>query len=185
MEIIGWIRYGDKAACGATVIEASSAEISYNKGYSFEGARMACRKNCIIIEGFPSAFLSNGRRQVIHGMLTSGGCPLQSTLNDIDGVGNEDGKEIFPAFVQDENGGWKGIYPPAQEHEQAYDEYFMIMDEKSCAPAKNRFYRITLDTGEVIEGHTDEEGLTQYATSDKRVALTLEIAPQQEIQVGD
>jgi uncharacterized protein (DUF2345 family) len=81
--------------------------------------------------------------------------------------------------------GWTGIHPPPQEHDQAYDEYFVLMDEKSSAPACNRFYRITLDTGETIEGHTDDEGRTQYATSDKRVAMTIELSPQHEIQVGE
>lgn len=182
MEIIGWIRYGDKAACGGTVIEASPDEISYGKAYTFKGARMACRKNCVIAEGFPHAILSNGRSQVIHGMVTSGGCPLQSTLNDIDGVGNESGEEIYPAFVPDEDGGWKGIYPPPEQHDQAYDEYFILVDDKNGTPAKNRFYRITLDTGEVIEGYTDEEGRTHYATSDKRLPLTIEIAAASEMQ---
>jgi hypothetical protein len=85
---------------------------------------------------------------------------LVSTLNDIDGVGNESGQEIHLAFIPDGEGGWTGILPPAQEHDQAYDEYFILMDEKSGTPASNRFYRIALDTGETIEGYTDDEGRT-------------------------
>jgi hypothetical protein len=74
--------------------------------------------------------------------------------------------------------------PPPQEHDRAFDEY-ILLDKASGAPARNRFYRITFESGEAIEGHTDDVGRTQYATSDKRVALSLDIAPQHEIQVGD
>jgi uncharacterized Zn-binding protein involved in type VI secretion len=107
MKIRGWIRFGDKAACGGTVIEASAAEISNGRGYAFQGARMACRKKgCVIAEGYPLSTLSNGRCQVLHGMVTSNNCPLESTLNDIDGIGNGGGEEIHAAFVPDRDGGW-------------------------------------------------------------------------------
>lgn len=182
MKIIGWIREGDKASCGGTVVEGDQTCTSHGRAYSFQGARMACRKNCVIADGFIRSTLTNGRSQVIHGMVTSGGCPLQSTLNDIDGVGNEGGEEIHPAFAPDEDGGWKGIYPPPQEHDQAYDEYFIVIDDKSGTPACNRFYRITLDTGDTIEGYTDDEGRTQYATSNKRRPLTIKVAPALEMQ---
>lgn len=186
MNIIGWIREGDKAACGGTVVEGDQTCISRGRAYSFQGAHMACRKkNCVIAEGFVRSTLNNGRSQVIHGMMTSGRCPLQSTLNNIDGVDNVSGEAIHSASLPDTSGGWKGIAPPAQEHDQAFDEYFIIIDEKNGTPARNRFYRITLDTKEIMEGYTDEEGRTAYATSDKRLALTLEIALQHEIQVGD
>ncbi len=94
MKIIGWIRYGDMAACGGTVVEGDQTCISYGRAYTFQGARMACRKNCVIADGFMRSTLTNGRSQVIHGMVTSGGCPVYSTLNDIDGVGNESGGSI-------------------------------------------------------------------------------------------
>jgi uncharacterized Zn-binding protein involved in type VI secretion len=185
MKIIGWIREGDKAACGGTVVEGDPNCTGEGVAYSFQGARIACRKNCVIAGGFTSFTLTNGRAKVIHGMLTSSGCPLLSTLNGRDGVGNDGGEEIHPAFALDGNGGWKGIYPPPQEHDKAYDEYFIVIDDKSGTPARNRFYRMTLDTGEILEGHTDEEGRTQYAKSDTRIVLTLDIAPQHEIQIGD
>lgn len=92
MKIIGWIRYGDKTACGGTVVEGLPNCTSHGRAISFQGARIACRKGCVIVEGFPRATLPNGRPRVIHGMVTSGGCPCYSTLNDIDGVGNESGE---------------------------------------------------------------------------------------------
>jgi hypothetical protein len=47
---------------------------------------MACRKACVIAEGYPHSLLSNGAAQVLDGQLTSGGCRLISTLNGVDGV---------------------------------------------------------------------------------------------------
>lgn len=182
MNIIGWIRYGDATACGGTVAEGDPYCTSYGRAYAFQGARIACRQSCVITEGLQQYTLPNGRSMVTHGMVTSNGCPLLSTLNDIDGVCNDSGKEIQPAFAPDGDGRWRAIDPPPQEHGQAYDEYFIVMDEQSGTPARYRFYRMTLDTGEIIEGYTDDEGRTRYATSDKRCALTIEVAPASEIQ---
>lgn len=183
MKIIGWIREGDRAACGATVMEGDPTCRSHGRAYAFVGARMACPKNCVIAQGFVRSTLTNGRAQVIHGMKTSRGCPLVSTLNDIDGVGSEG--EVHAAFAPDADGGWRGISPPEGGHEAVHDEYFIIVDKETQVPARNRMYRITLDSGEIIEGQTDDEGRTKYATSDKRTALKLELAPQGEIQIGN
>jgi uncharacterized Zn-binding protein involved in type VI secretion len=94
MKIIGWIRQGDKAACGGTVSEGSTEEFSGGVGYAFQGAHMVCSGSCVIAEGYPNSTLSNGKPQVLHGQLTSGGCALFSTLNEIDGVANEGGRTV-------------------------------------------------------------------------------------------
>lgn len=121
MKIIGWIRYGDKAACGGTVIEGDQTCRSHGRAYAFQGARVACRKDCIIAEGFPSSTLTNGRAQVIHGMKTSAGCPLHSTLNDIDGVGNAGGEAVAEKHFLNAEGVWMPIKEPEQ-YEAPYDE---------------------------------------------------------------
>lgn len=185
MAILGWIRLGDKASCGGTVVESEQTSISHGKPHAFQGARLSCRKNCRIAEGHQTSVLPNGRNKVIHGMTTSGGCPLVSTLNGVDGVENQSGQESNAAFVPDGQGNWRGISPPSCTHEQAYDEYFVLLDEESGAPARNRYYRITLDTGQAMEGFTDAEGRTQYAVADKSVPLKIEIGHQHEIQVGE
>jgi uncharacterized Zn-binding protein involved in type VI secretion len=99
MQIIGWVREQDRADCGGTVVEGDSFTISDGRPYAFQGARMACKKNCVIAEGYALSTLTNGGR-VIHGMKTSGGCPLISTLNGVDGVGNEGGDAVAPKFDQ-------------------------------------------------------------------------------------
>lgn len=171
MKIIGWIRYGDKAACGGTVVEGDQTCTSYGRAYAFQGARMACRKHCVIVEGFPRSTLTNGRAQVIHGMVTSNGCPLQSTLNDIDGVGNESGEETPIRFVQNDEGEWVG------KMNEGYDQHFVLTDEETGQPLANRHYRMTCN-GKVIEGKTDSNGKTEKVSSDDPAEVTIEIMPE-------
>lgn len=154
MKIIGWIRLGDKAACGGTVIEASVVETSHGRGYSYQGARMACNKNCLIAEGFLRSTLSNGRCQLTHGQVTSGGCPLQSTLNDIDGVGNEAGESIAGKHFLNADGEWAGVKPP-ELHEDVYDEQPQLL---ALPIGGVPYYVKTLD-GRTFSGTTGEDGL--------------------------
>jgi uncharacterized Zn-binding protein involved in type VI secretion len=87
MEILrGWVRALDRADCGGTVAEGGPCDTSDGIEYTFQGARMSCRKNCTIADGYPESILSNGAAQVLDGQKTSGGCRLISTLNGVDGV---------------------------------------------------------------------------------------------------
>ena len=75
-----WTQEEAARLCGQT-----QPRISYGRAYAFEGSHMACRKNCVIVEGFPRSTLPNGRPQVIHGMMTSNGCPLIEGMTESDG----------------------------------------------------------------------------------------------------
>jgi uncharacterized Zn-binding protein involved in type VI secretion len=85
----GWLRLGDQADCGGTVAEGSACDTSDGIGYTFQGARMSCRKHCTIADGYPQSILSNGAAQVLDGQKTSGDCRLISTLNGVDGVAGD------------------------------------------------------------------------------------------------
>ena len=173
MEIIGWIRYGDKAACGGTVVEGDLSCTSYGRPYSFQGARMACRKNCVIVEEFVSSTLTNGRSQVIHGMKTSGGCPLQSTLNNIDGVGNESGHATASKFYQTTEGNWLPKYEPEHFTEDSPDEQVRAVDAKTGEPIPDLAYFIEAPDGSTYADHTDEEGLCERVTTYQPEELTV------------
>lgn len=153
MKIIGWIRYGDKAACGGTVIEGDQTCLSHGRAYAFQGARMACRKNCIIAHGFPRSTLTNGRPQVIHGMKTSAGCPLQSTLNDIDGIGNASGETVAEKYYLNAEGDWAPLKEP-ERCAVPYDE-----QPKLDAPTIDGlpWYVQTMD-GRTFSGRTGPDG---------------------------
>jgi uncharacterized Zn-binding protein involved in type VI secretion len=167
MSIIGWIREGDKAACGGKVAEGLSTCTGRGVPYTFQGARMACRKHCVIAEGFSRSTLANGRSRVIHGMKTSGGCPIYSTLNEIDGVGTEGGQAVPLGFIQDHNGQWVGnTAGVSSSTPQAYDEQFLLRGGDG-RPLANTYYTAKLASGELIYGETDDEGKTQrFYTSD-------------------
>lgn len=88
MERVMWIREGDRAACGGMVIEGDEDCTSHGLAHAFEGARLICKKRCVIAEGVSRPMLTNGRKAVVHGMKTSAGCQLLSTLNDHEGAVN-------------------------------------------------------------------------------------------------
>jgi uncharacterized Zn-binding protein involved in type VI secretion len=175
VKIIGWIREGDKAACGGKVAEGLNTCIGRGLPYSFEGAHMACRNNCVIAEGFSRSILSNGRSRVIHGMKTSGGCPLYSTLNDIDGVGDESDEAIPLGFIQDHNGDWVGnAAGVTSSTRQPYDEQFLLIGGDG-RPLTRTYYTAKLESGELVYGETDDDGRTQrfYTADAHRIEIHL------------
>ncbi|MDR9834068.1 PAAR domain-containing protein [Herbaspirillum huttiense] len=171
MKIVGWIRYGDKTACGGTVMQGDPTCISYGKPYAFQGALIACRKKCIIADAYPLSTLTNGRAMVIHGMKSSTGCPIQSTLNNIDGVGVDDNTQIPLRFVQDEAGEWIG------KMNEGYDQHFLLKDDVLGELLADRHYRMTFK-GNVLEGKTDSSGKTQKVAFDDPADVTIEVMPE-------
>ena len=164
MGIIGWIRQGDKASCGATVIDGSPTDISHGRPYTYMGAQMACRKRCVITEGYPLATLPNGQPQVLHGHCTSGGCPLISTLNGIDGVGTDDSQAIAVGFREksfdDGTSQWVPVYEPLTRAQCDYDQH-LILEDQDGNPLDGVPYRITDARGAIIDGTTGADGRTE------------------------
>ncbi|WP_429298000.1 PAAR domain-containing protein [Paraburkholderia sp. GAS199] len=85
MKVRGWIREGDKAACGATVTQGDPTFSSHGQHVSFDGATMSCAKRCHVVAGANNSTLPSGQCKVLHGDKTSASCPLVSTLNDMHG----------------------------------------------------------------------------------------------------
>lgn len=160
MRLLGWIREGDKAACGGTVAEGNPATISHGRAVSYQGARMICRKKCVIAEGVMGGWVDNGRRNVHHGMLTSGGCPLQSTLNDVSGYRNDGGAAIPLSFAQDQNGQWVG-----DTFEEQTGKRFLVKDSESGEVLSNRKFIAMVD-GVKQEGTTDSKGYAHVDAHD-------------------
>lgn len=173
MEIIGWVRELDHAACGGTVVEGDPFTISDGRPYAFQGARMTCKKNCVIAEGYAFSTLTNGCSQVIHGMKTSGGCPLISTLNDIDGVGNEGGDAIASRFYQTTEGEWLPKFGPEHVTEESPDEQVRAIDAKTGKPIPELAYYIEAPDGSTYTGYTDADGLCERVTTYQPEQLTV------------
>ena len=171
MNIIGWIRQGDQAACGGTVAEGEPTFVSDGLAFAFQGAAMSCQKNCVISEGFDGSRIGNSRCRVLHAMKTSAGCPLLSTLNGRDGVSNASGEAPPVRFVRDDSGEW------AAKSNDGYDQHFLLRDQQTGAPLSNRHYRLSCN-GKTIEGNTDAEGKTAKLAADDPSDVLIEIMPE-------
>lgn len=128
--------------------------------YSFEGARMACPNNCVIAEGYSHSILPNRRSRVIHGMRTSGGCPLYSTLNDTDGVNNQGGAVIPLSFVQDHDGEWVGDTFAEQTGKR-----FLGKHSETGEPLPDGKF-VAVVAGKKQEGITDKNGYAHVDAKD-------------------
>jgi hypothetical protein len=100
------------------------------------------------------ATLTNGRSQVINGMMTSGGCPFYSTLNDRDGVCDEQGESVAEKHFLNADGKWTPVQEPAPE-DAPYDEQTKL---ESLPIEGVPYYIETLD-GRTFSGRTSPDGL--------------------------
>jgi uncharacterized Zn-binding protein involved in type VI secretion len=169
MRIIGWIRKDDFAACGATVLEGVEFVKSMGRPVAVVGAKISCSKGCVIAEGYERSKV-NGVAKVLHGMKTSCGCPLISTLNDKDGVTNTSGEEVPIRFVE-ENGQWVG------KTNEGFDQQFVLHDEATGDILMHRGYSIECE-GRVIEGRTDGEGKTERIEMSDPANIKITIMPE-------
>ena len=56
-----------------------------------------------------------------------------------------------------------------------YDEAFILVDEKSGAPLRDKLYRIEREDGSLVSGRTDAEGRTALILSDHAEKLSIEV----------
>lgn len=153
MKIVGWVRKGDKTACGGTIVEGVPNCTSHGQQIAFQGARVSCSKGCVIAEGFSDSTLPNGSVRVLHGMRTSGGCPCYSTLNDIDGVAAGGGAIVDKHFLN-ADGKWAPVKDP-EPHEDHYDERTQLV----APPIEGMPYYIETMDGRTFSGRVEADGL--------------------------
>ena len=168
--ILGWIRFGDKAACGGTVCEGIPNNIRMGRPLAFVGAKIACKHGCIIATGLPN-YRDNGRSIPHHLHTSSRGCPIYSTLNGVDGWDNGNDSPIPLRVVKDENGEW------IEKFNEGYDQHFVLTDEITGEPLAHRFYRMTCN-GNIVDGKTDANGKTKTITADDPADVNIEIFPE-------
>lgn len=155
MDLIGWIREGDRAACDGLVIDGDQLCTSHGRAYAYEGARLVCQRKCVIAEGFARRTLTNGRHAVLHGMKTSGGCPLLSTLNGRDGVGNDTGAPIPTRFFVNTDGHWAGAASAPAPGGEIYDEQARLHAPR----AEGMPYFMETKDGRTFSGRVGADGM--------------------------
>jgi uncharacterized Zn-binding protein involved in type VI secretion len=181
MKIIGWVRQGDKTTCGGTVVEGEPSCTSDGIPYTYQGARIACQKNCVIVEGDASSTM-HGRPQVLHGMRTSEGCACLSTLNDIDGVGAEYWESIRPIPIRGQSNQLSSAFTPKEEVSYAYDEHFVLRDKITGQPLTGVTWCIQV-AGQELCGTTTADGKTGKICGDVPESVTLLYAIQTKIGI--
>jgi hypothetical protein len=108
----------------------------------------------VIVEGFMRSSLANGHSQVIHGMMTSGGCPPTSTLNDIDGVGKVGVESVAEKHFKNADGVWTPVLAPLS-HEYRYDEQAKL----NAPPIERLPYFVETMDGRTFSGRAGPDGL--------------------------
>lgn len=59
----------------------------------------------------------------------------------------------------------------------SHDQRFQLLDEHTQEPLKNRLYKLYL-SGEVIEGRTDDNGMTRKVSDDMAAIVRIEVFPE-------
>lgn len=150
--IRGWIRYGDKAACGGTVCEGIPNHTRHGKPVAFVGAKIACKHGCSIMEGHPT-FTDNGRSIPYHLHKSTRGCPIYSTLNGVDGWEDGGDSAVAERCFQNADGDWAEVKDPAL-HEDPYDEQAALTE--TYTPGLP--YHIETNDGRVFSGRVGPDG---------------------------
>jgi uncharacterized protein (DUF2345 family) len=112
-------------------------------------------------------------------MITSGGCPCYSTLNDIDGVGNESGEAVPETFKPGQDGEWIPVYAPLKHEDCEYDQHVILVDQDG-KPLDGVPYRVFDAQRAVIEGITDADGKAKIVAGHHGDALDCEISREAE-----
>jgi len=93
---------------------------------------------------------------LIHGDITTGGCPLISTLNDIHGIDYEGGAAVPEEFFQSPASGW--VAGPGTPTPLEYDEQVQFSATGNAALIGLPYYVETLD-GRTFSGRAGADGL--------------------------
>jgi uncharacterized Zn-binding protein involved in type VI secretion len=168
MNIIGWIREGDAAACGGSVKLGHPTFTSHGKALAHHGSPMACMKSCVVAAGEHHFTLPDGLPQALHGDKTSGGCPLISTLNGIHGTSNASGEPLATAYFQPAALAAASLVPevaPAPSADQPwvpgqYDDRYVLLGASDGKPLADTVYAIEREDGSIEHGTTDADGHT-------------------------
>jgi hypothetical protein len=155
MDLVGWIREGPRSACDRMVKEGDQSCTSHDRAYAVESARLVCQKKCVIAAGFGRRTLTNRRHAVLHDMKTSGSCPLLSTLNNQDGVGNKAGRPVPTSFFLNADGTWTGAVPAPAPGEERHDEQTPLQAPRAAGMP----YFVQVRDGRTFSGRVGADGL--------------------------
>lgn len=167
---------GDKTTSGATLISTLSRRATCNRrGIIRRGdpttACPKCGKPGVVAEG-DTRIKWLGEPTAVDGHIVSCGCPFGSN-RIIAPLGSLSPKSTsHPPSPTAE-------YAPAQATEKTitqnqFDLQFLLIDSSTKNVKPNTPYRITTETGDIFEGISDKNGLTQKIAADSPIKVTIE-----------
>ena len=170
---------GDLTSGGGRVITGSSFTAIDGKPVSRVNDQATCpkHKGVFPIVSGDATFIIDGQPVARHGDCLACGCTLISVsqIRVFVDAGTSDGlpADAAAAVASAASAATVG-------HESAFDLTFRIEDEATGKPLSGARYRITLDSGKVLEGTTDDEGMTEVIDSNSPELATIEVEPYAE-----
>lgn len=180
-----FIVLGDSTSHGGTVVEASQVTFTHNKPIARVGDKVTCpipgHGTTVIVEGDPTMIL-DGKPVARHGDKCACGAVLISSqvVSSIGGGGSggssapqhSASSPASPRSAEDTANSQPQATASLDEHE--FDQHFHLVDEVSGRPLAGQKYKITW-LGGVVEGVTNEEGLTQRVSGSRADEVTIEL----------
>lgn len=173
---------GDLTSGGGRVITGSSFTAIDGKPVSRVNDQATCpkHKGVFPIVSGDTTFIVDSQPVARHGDSLACGCTLISVgqIRVFVDAGTSSG---LPAdAVTAAASAASAASAAAVGHESAFDLSFRIEDEVTGKPLSGARYRITLDSGKVLEGTTDDEGMTEVVDSNSPELATIEVEPHAE-----
>lgn len=183
----GGIRLGDSHTGGGTMLEASGFPVN-GINLCVIGDRGYCPTHNgtfpLVSTGNPFGFTLNGRRAAYEPAKVACGCSVISSCRDFFAWVDEGGAgKVATALSEVAEGGARVVSAAAtgplrasnDAANHAYDRTFVITNDKTGMPLPNTRYRLTLENGQVVEGETDEQGMTERVSASERQNVKIEV----------
>ncbi|MCY7372495.1 MAG: PAAR domain-containing protein [Spirochaetaceae bacterium] len=153
-----FICFGDKTTCGGVVAQGNPTCDVHGIPVSFATARIACRKNCIIVGGDPTEILDGHPIASFLLSTSNGGCkfvPSQRTTGDARGSSVGAATTPIAAGVVD------AVIPIMEDMQELLDPPDFVelrLQNQRQESIANEPFKLTAPDGQVVEGSTDANG---------------------------
>jgi|GEM_PF-1005141 len=175
----GGIRLGDAHTGGGTMVEANGFPVN-GINLCVIGDKAYCPTHNgsfpLVSTGNPFGFTLNNRQVVYEPAKLACGCSVISSCRDFFAwveEGQARGTEVLVGAASAAATGHQRASDDEANH--AYDRTFIITNDQTAKPLPNTRYRLTLENGQVVEGETDERGMTQRVSANERQSVKIEV----------
>jgi uncharacterized Zn-binding protein involved in type VI secretion len=153
-----FIRFGDKTTCGGVVAQGNPTFDVHGIPVSFTTAKVACRKNCVIVGGDPTEIVDGHPIASFLLSTSSAGCkfvPSQRTTGDARGSSSGASGAGAAVGVADIV---ISIMEDMQELLDPPDFVELRLQNQRQEPIANEPFKLTASGGRVVEGTLDANG---------------------------